>query len=53
VQPYWIGKTAKEDAIGCAKAWAKFGRGEIRVLNADWSIERTIPVDRIKDPVPE
>ena len=37
VQPYWIGKTAKEDASGYATARAKFGRGEIRVLNADGS----------------
>jgi hypothetical protein len=47
VQPYWTGPTAKEDAIGYEKARAKFGRGEIRVLNADGSIERTIPFDRI------
>jgi hypothetical protein len=43
VGPYWTGKTAKEDAIGYAKARAKFGRGEIRVLNPDGSIERIIP----------
>ena len=42
VQPYWTGDTAKEDAIGYAKARAKFGRGEIRVLNNDNSIERVI-----------
>jgi len=45
--------SAKQDAIGYAKARAKFGRGEIRVLNADGSIERTIPFDRIKDSVTE
>ena len=33
VGPYWIGESAKEDAIGYASARAKFGRGEIRVLN--------------------
>jgi hypothetical protein len=32
VQPYWTGESAKDDAIGYAKARAKFGRGEIRVL---------------------
>jgi hypothetical protein len=42
VQPYWTGDTAKEDAIGYATARAKFGRGEIRVLNNDNSIERVI-----------
>jgi hypothetical protein len=46
VQPYWTGEHAKEDAIGYATARAKFGRGEIRVLNIDGSIERTIPFDR-------
>src|SRR5437899_3144432 len=35
VGPYWIGEGAKEDAIGYAKARAKFGRGEIPVLNQD------------------
>jgi hypothetical protein len=43
VQPYWTGEHAKEDAIGYATARAKFGRGEIRVLNANGSIEQTIP----------
>ena len=43
VGPYWTGDTDKEDAIGYATARAKFGRGEIRVLNADSSIEQTIP----------
>jgi hypothetical protein len=42
VQPYWTGKNAKEDAIGYATARAKFGRGEIRVLDGNGSIERTI-----------
>jgi hypothetical protein len=44
VQPYWTGDTAKEDAIGYATARAKFGRGEIRVLNPDGSIQRTVPL---------
>ena len=43
VQPYWTGDTAKEDALGYATARVKFGHGEIRVLNADGSIEETIP----------
>ncbi len=42
VQPYWTGDTAKEDAIGYATARAKFGRGEIRVLKFDRSIEHVI-----------
>jgi hypothetical protein len=42
VQPYWTGESAKEDAVGYAKARAKFGRGEIRVLKSDGSTERVI-----------
>ena len=42
VQPYWTGENAKESAIGYATARAKFGRGEIRVLNADGLIEQII-----------
>jgi hypothetical protein len=45
VQPYWTGDTAKDDAIGYAKARAKFGRAEIRVLKLNGSIERTIIFD--------
>jgi hypothetical protein len=45
VGPYWIGSTAKEDAFGYAKARARFGRGEIRVLGLDGSIERSISFD--------
>src|SRR5436190_21879636 len=45
VQPYWTGEHAKEDAIGCATARAKFGRGEIRVLNVDGSIQKVISFD--------
>ena len=42
VEPYWIGESAKDDAIGYAKASAKFGRGEIRVLRSNCSIESLI-----------
>jgi hypothetical protein len=42
VEPYWTGESAKEDAIGYAKARAKFGHGEIRVLNPDRSIQCVI-----------
>ena len=45
IQPYWTGASAREDAIGYAKARAKFGRGEIRVLNADGSIKDVIRLD--------
>jgi hypothetical protein len=37
--------SAKDDAIGYAKARAKFGRGEIRVLNVDGSIQELISFD--------
>jgi len=42
VQPYWTGQDAKQSAIDYAKARAKFGRGEIRVLNATGSTVQTI-----------
>ena len=42
VEPYWTGESAKDDAIGYAEARAKFGRGEIRVLNKSGSIETVI-----------
>ena len=45
VGPYWIGESAKDDAIDYAKSRAKFGRGEIRVLNADGSIKDVIRLD--------
>jgi hypothetical protein len=45
VGPYWIGESAKHDAIDYAKSRAKFGRGEIRVLNADGSIKDVIRLD--------
>ena len=43
VQPYWTGEDAKQGAIDYARARAKYGRGEIRVLKADGSTERIIP----------
>ena len=45
VGPYWIGESAKADAIDYAKARVKFGRGEIRVVNADGSIKDVIRSD--------
>ena len=38
VGPYWVGEKAKEDAIGYARARAKFDRAEIRVLKPDGSV---------------
>ena len=43
VGPYWIGDDAKQSATDYAEERAKFGRGEIRVLNPDGSIECIIP----------
>ena len=37
---------AKEDAIGYATARAKFGRGEIRVLDNTGTVERVIAFDQ-------
>ena len=51
VQPYWTGEDAKQSAIDYARARAKYGRGEIRVLKADGSIERIIPVRRERQQV--
>ena len=48
VQPYWTGENAKQSAIGYATARAKFGRGEIRVLNADGLIEQVIDFDHTR-----
>src|SRR6476659_4843514 len=50
VQPYWTGEHAKEDAIGYATARAKFGRGQIRVLRPDRSIERAIDFNQRQTP---
>ena len=44
VGPYWIGESAKDDAFGYAKGRAKFGRGEIRVLKQDGSLEYIIGI---------
>ena len=46
VQPCWTGEHAKEDAIGYATARAKFGRGEIRVLDNAGEVERVISFDK-------
>jgi len=43
VEPYWTGKSAKDDAFGYAKARARFGHGEIQVLNPNGSVEQIIP----------
>ena len=45
VQPFWTGPKAKEDAISYAKGRARFGHGEIRVLNADGSIKDVIRLE--------
>ena len=44
MEPYWVGENAKQSAIDYAKAWAKFGRGEIRVLAQNRSTESVIPL---------
>ena len=44
VGPYWIGDSAKQSATDYAKARAKFGRGEIRVLRQDGSVESVIGI---------
>jgi len=48
VQPYWTGDSAKADAVGYATARAKFGRGEIRILNNDGAIEEVIQLGETK-----
>jgi hypothetical protein len=45
VAPYWRGEQAKQDAVGDAKARAKFGRFEIRVLNDVGEAIETIQFD--------
>jgi hypothetical protein len=50
VQPYWTGEHAKEDAIGYATARAKFGRGEIRVLNHDGKVQTIISLTGAREP---
>ena len=46
VQPFWKGKDAKQSAIDYAKARAKYGHGEIRVLNSNGTIEQVIEFKR-------
>ena len=46
VQPYWTADHAKEDAIGYATARARYGRGEIRVLNHDGKVQTIIPLNK-------
>jgi hypothetical protein len=45
VGPFWTGENAKQSAIYYASARAKFGRGEIRILDSSGSIERVIRFD--------
>jgi hypothetical protein len=45
VAPFWTGNGAKEDAISYAEGRARFGRGEIRVLNPDRTVASIIPFD--------
>jgi hypothetical protein len=45
VQPYLTGENAKQSAIDYAKARAKFGRGEIRVLGENGSVTSVIPFE--------
>jgi len=44
VQPYWTGDSAKKSAIDYAKARAKFGKAEIRVLKQDGSVESVVGI---------
>src|SRR5438309_9409747 len=45
VGPYWTGNSAKQSAIDYAKARAKFGHGEIRVLKQDGSVESVVGIE--------
>ena len=45
VGPYWLGDTAKQSATDYAKARAKFGRCEIRVLNKAGDVAQTFRFD--------
>jgi hypothetical protein len=38
------GPGAKEDAVNYAKSCIKFGRGEVRVMNADGLVENLIQI---------
>jgi hypothetical protein len=44
VGPYWTGNSAKQSAIDYAKARAKFGHSEIRVLKQDGSVESVVGI---------
>ena len=44
VGPYWIGDGAKQSAIDYAKARAKFGHAEIRVLKPDGLVESVVGI---------
>ena len=46
--PYCIGDDAKQSAIDYAKARAKFGHGEIRVLNHDWNVVEIIAAENTR-----
>jgi hypothetical protein len=46
VGSYWTGDTAKADAISYATARAKFGRGEIRILDHDGKVQTIIPLNK-------
>jgi len=44
VGPYWTSNSAKQSAINYAKARAKFGKAEIRVLKQDGSVESVVGI---------
>jgi hypothetical protein len=44
VAGYWTGQGAKQSAIDYAKARAKFGQGEIRILKQHGGIESIIAI---------
>ena len=50
VQPYWTGRDAKQSAIDYAKARAKFGRAEIRMLEKGGNVERVISLQGMDPP---
>ena len=50
VQPYWTGPDAGQSAIDYAKARAKFGRGEIRVLSIEGDVENVMSLQGMKSP---
>lgn len=45
VAPFWTGDGAKESAVEYAIEKCKKHRGEIRLINAEGEIEKTIPFD--------